>query len=60
MALSVGVSGCRWTIKKLYIVSLVVHLMEFVECYVGIMESDRTIIISVFYGGTWCKGDDDR
>ena len=34
--------------------------MWFVECYVGIMESDRTIIISVFYGGTWCKGDDDR
>ena len=24
------------------------------------MESDHTIIISVFYGGTWCKGDDDR
>ena len=24
------------------------------------MESDRIIIISVFYGGTWYKGDDDR
>ena len=24
------------------------------------MESNRTIIISVFYGGTWYKGDDDR
>ena len=34
--------------------------MWFVECYVRIMESDRTIIISVFYGGTWCKRDDDR
>ena len=24
------------------------------------MKSDRTIIISVFYDGTWSKGDDDR
>ena len=24
------------------------------------MECDRTIIIFMFYGNTWCKGDDDQ
>ena len=30
------------------------------ELHVGTMKSNHTIVLFVFYGGMWCKGDDDH
>ena len=43
-----------------FLVNFIFSCYDLLKFYVRIMESDCTIIISMFYGSTWCKRNDYR